>query len=336
MRAVIIILSVLFSSAALCVTALTLSIPNRNPADGKPDGIGQALTRPALSQRPAGSTPPRQNDGGEVSPQLLHNIVRLPEERGDSESEETLQLLQEEQATYWALVSDPRQNVAALEDQREQRDKDHEIELLWEEQSAHGEDVRLLREELARLKEEIGGQTEEERAVAALEAPAEDPSPSEPPPPEGEVAPAGADPSPLRFRVVEGMEGTGRVIAILGGGVFPSGEEVAPEGLSQAIRSLLPEIVVNADALIVIEGHADSAPTRFGGRGNFAGNMALSLKRAEHIALLLEQEGIDAARIALTPFGDTRPVAPNSTTDGRAENRRVEIRLVPGGQEDRD
>jgi flagellar motor protein MotB len=336
MRAVIIILSVLFSAAAFGVTALTLSIPDRDPGDGEPEGAGRAVMQPPLPQGTAGSTPPGQNEGGEVSPHPLRNVDGLTGEEGDSGSEETLQLLREEQAAYWGLVSGPVQNITAPEDQMEQVDRDHEIERLREEQSAHGEEMRLLREELARLKEEMEDQAEEERVAAAPEVPVKNPDPFEPPPPEEEAAAAGADPSSSLFRVVERMEGKGRVIAIIGGGAFPSGKEAAPESLKQDIRSLLPEIVVNADALIVVEGHADSAPTSFGRWGKFDGNMALSLKRAEHVALLLEEEGIDAARIALSPFGDTRPLAPNSTADGRAENRRVEIRLVPGGQEERD
>jgi flagellar motor protein MotB len=334
-RTAIIVLAVLFSTAALFVTDLTLSLPDRKPAGGRPDGTGHTVTPPPLPQRTAGNPPPRRNEGGEGSPPVLHDTGRLPEEEGDSGSEETLQFLQE-QAAYRSLVSDLRQNVAVLEDKLERSDRDHEIERLREEQSAHGEEVRRLREELALLQEAIEPRKEEERVAAAPEAPAEDPNPSESLPAEEAVAPAGADPTPPPFRVVEAMEGKGRVIAILGGGAFPSGREVALEDLRQTIRSLLPEIVVNADALIVIEGHADGTPTRPGGKGKFDNNMALSLKRAEHIALLFEQEGIDSARIVLTPFGDTRPLAPNSTADGRAENRRVEIRLVPGGRGERD
>jgi flagellar motor protein MotB len=143
----------------------------------------------------------------------------------------------------------------------------------------------------------------------------------------GATTPEG--PPAQRYPVVTGAEEEGRLIAILGGGLFPSGEKTPPEELLQAILRILPAIVVSPESLIVVEGHADSTPTRAGGGGSFADNKALSLQRAEVIARLLEEEGIDPARIAVAGYGDTRPLAPNTTEDGRAENRRVEIRLVP-------
>jgi flagellar motor protein MotB len=92
---------------------------------------------------------------------------------------------------------------------------------------------------------------------------------------------------------------------------------------------MLPAIVISPESLIVVEGHADSTPIKSGGGGTSSDKKALSLQRAEAIARLLEEEGVDPARIAIAGYGDTRPLAPNTTEDGRAENRRVEIRLVP-------
>jgi chemotaxis protein MotB len=129
--------------------------------------------------------------------------------------------------------------------------------------------------------------------------------------------------------VVTGSEEEGKVIAILGGGAFPVGREAPSEDLLEAIQNLLPEIVISADSMIVVEGHADSTPARLSREGSVADNKALSLRRSEVVARLLEAEGVDPARISIAGFGDTRPLAPNRTADGRAENRRVEIRLIP-------
>jgi flagellar motor protein MotB len=59
--------------------------------------------------------------------------------------------------------------------------------------------------------------------------------------------------------------------------------------------------------------------------------MSLSLKRAISMAsYLVEREGLDAERIFVKGFGESRPVAGNETEEGRSRNRRVEILvLVP-------
>jgi flagellar motor protein MotB len=137
------------------------------------------------------------------------------------------------------------------------------------------------------------------------------------------------EPPAQRYPVVTGAEEEGRLIAILGGGLSPPGEKTPSEELLQAILRMLPAIVISPESLIVVEGHADSTPIKSGAGGTSSDKKALSLQRAEAIARLLEEEGVDPARIAIAGYGDTRPLAPNTTEDGRAENRRVEIRLVP-------
>ena len=75
----------------------------------------------------------------------------------------------------------------------------------------------------------------------------------------------------------------------------------------------------NPDMLIEIQGHTDSI-------GSEAFNMKLSIKRAQAVADYLKAHGINANRLTVTGFGKTRPVAPNDTEEGRAQNRRVQIK----------
>lgn len=70
-----------------------------------------------------------------------------------------------------------------------------------------------------------------------------------------------------------------------------------------------------------IEGHTDS-------RGSDAANMKLSKSRAEAVADYLESQGVNRNRFVIVPLGKTRPVASNNTAEGRAMNRRVEIKLI--------
>jgi outer membrane protein OmpA-like peptidoglycan-associated protein len=67
-------------------------------------------------------------------------------------------------------------------------------------------------------------------------------------------------------------------------------------------------------------GHADSV-------GSDAYNQELSERRAMNVASVMISNGVQRQRVAAYGYGETAPIADNSTPDGRARNRRVEIRL---------
>ena len=73
---------------------------------------------------------------------------------------------------------------------------------------------------------------------------------------------------------------------------------------------------------IDVYGHTDSV-------GTDAYNMTLSQNRAQSVANYLTTRGVASARIATQGFGESQPIASNDTEQGRAANRRVEIRIVP-------
>lgn len=73
---------------------------------------------------------------------------------------------------------------------------------------------------------------------------------------------------------------------------------------------------------VVVEGHTDD-------RGGAEYNRSLSQRRAQAVADRLAALGIPAARVTVKGFGASRPVAPNTTEDGRSRNRRVEVVLGP-------
>ncbi|MBY8828296.1 OmpA family protein [Hephaestia mangrovi] len=76
------------------------------------------------------------------------------------------------------------------------------------------------------------------------------------------------------------------------------------------------------ETYIDVYGHTDST-------GSEAYNQQLSERRANSVAAYLESRGVQSARIGTRGFGETQPIAPNDTEEGRAANRRVEIRVVP-------
>ena len=75
----------------------------------------------------------------------------------------------------------------------------------------------------------------------------------------------------------------------------------------------------SADA-ITIEGHTD-------GSGDAAFNQQLSEKRAEAVKAELVANGVKAEKISTVGYGEAKPIADNATREGRATNRRVEIKV---------
>lgn len=71
-----------------------------------------------------------------------------------------------------------------------------------------------------------------------------------------------------------------------------------------------------------VYGHTDSD-------GSDAYNQDLSERRARAVADYLTMRGVQSARIATRGFGESQPVASNATAEGKAQNRRVEIRIAP-------
>jgi len=72
-----------------------------------------------------------------------------------------------------------------------------------------------------------------------------------------------------------------------------------------------------------VDGHTDSV-------GTDQYNQKLSLRRAKSVADYLAKGGIDAKRMTEKGFGESQPVASNDTAEGRAQNRRVELKILQG------
>ncbi len=94
--------------------------------------------------------------------------------------------------------------------------------------------------------------------------------------------------------------------------------ELTPES-TQKLDELAAQ-VLDKDFELQVEGHTDwIAPEAY--------NMSLSVRRAEAVANYLQSRGIPGERITTIGYGEMRPISDNDTTDGRALNRRSEIKL---------
>lgn len=101
--------------------------------------------------------------------------------------------------------------------------------------------------------------------------------------------------------------------------------ETNSAALMPSSRSVLNEAVLtlknNPAIHVEVAAHTDS-------RGRDAYNMVLSDKRANSVMAYLTEHGIDAKRMHAKGYGETQPVADNNTEEGRAKNRRVELRVT--------
>lgn len=130
---------------------------------------------------------------------------------------------------------------------------------------------------------------------------------------------------------------TGRItldggrIGISGNVLFPlNSDELRPEG-RQLLESLVPALqayLAEHDEMLMVSGFTDDQAIQQGNR-RFADNLELSAQRALNVTRALIAEGMPRSRIFSAAFGPEQPVASNTTEEGRALNRRVEMAPVP-------
>jgi outer membrane protein OmpA-like peptidoglycan-associated protein len=97
---------------------------------------------------------------------------------------------------------------------------------------------------------------------------------------------------------------------------FATGQATINPASDAVLNDVFAVLSANPDWKLRVEGHTDNV-------GDKAANLKLSNSRAAAVAGWLTSKGIDAARLSAVGLGDTQPIAPNTTDDGRARNRRV-------------
>ncbi|RPI14700.1 MAG: glycine zipper 2TM domain-containing protein [Lysobacterales bacterium] len=127
------------------------------------------------------------------------------------------------------------------------------------------------------------------------------------------------------------MAGTGVDVVRKGDNItldMPGGVTFATDSaqINPAFNPVLDKVSLTLkefdQTVIQVAGHTDST-------GSHAYNMQLSQRRADSVKAYLTQRGVPPQRLHTVGAGPDHPVADNSTPDGRAQNRRVEITIVP-------
>ena len=127
------------------------------------------------------------------------------------------------------------------------------------------------------------------------------------------------------------LEGTGAtvtntgdalLVTLPGGVTFQTDSDKVTNNFKRPLNRVARTLNKYPSSYVDVVGHTDST-------GDASYNMQLSQRRARSVAAELIQRGVANARIATAGMGETQPVASNETADGRAANRRVEIKIVP-------
>ena len=122
-------------------------------------------------------------------------------------------------------------------------------------------------------------------------------------------------------KLYDALEESGRVATQ---GIFfdVGSDRIRPES-SPTLKEIGQMLTEHGTLRLVIEGHTDNT-------GVASSNLALSQKRADAVrAYLLESNGVDASRLTAKGMGQTVPAVPNTTPEGRQQNRRVELVKQP-------
>jgi chemotaxis protein MotB len=130
----------------------------------------------------------------------------------------------------------------------------------------------------------------------------------------------------LRVRIVRGR----MVVELSENILFDSGRaELKPEG-QQALTEVAEVLKTITDRDFQITGHTDNVPIK---TRRYPSNWELSGARAVTVTRFLAEKGVTPERLSAAGYAETQPTASNDTPEGRQQNRRIEIVLMPNLQE---
>jgi outer membrane protein OmpA-like peptidoglycan-associated protein len=104
---------------------------------------------------------------------------------------------------------------------------------------------------------------------------------------------------------------------------FETGKATLTKTSYKELNELLEYLKLKEEVVIEIAGHTDDV-------GDDVSNQKLSEARANTVRNYLISKGIAAKRVQAKGYGESQPIAPNSTAEGRQKNRRTEVRILSG------
>jgi chemotaxis protein MotB len=130
------------------------------------------------------------------------------------------------------------------------------------------------------------------------------------------------DSGKLRVRVVRGR----MVVELAENILFDSARADLKKEGQEALTQVAGVLTSIQNRDFQIAGHTDNIPIK---SARFPSNWELSTARAVVVTKFLGEQGVDPSRLSAAGYADTQPVAANTDAEGRAQNRRIEIVLMP-------
>lgn len=130
------------------------------------------------------------------------------------------------------------------------------------------------------------------------------------------------DSGKLRVRVVRGR----MVVELAENILFDSGRADLKKEGQEALTQVAGVLASIQNRDFQIAGHTDNIPIK---SAKFPSNWELSTQRSVVVTKFLAEQGVDPARLSAAGYADTQPVAANTDAEGRKQNRRIEIVLMP-------
>lgn len=125
-----------------------------------------------------------------------------------------------------------------------------------------------------------------------------------------------------RARIIKTERGL--IVSLAEAGFFPSGEATMREDALPLVDALADSLA-DSNLLLRVEGHTDTTPIS---TSRYPSNWELSAARASAVLGRLVKRGIAPSRLSVAGYAGERPVADNSTSEGRALNRRVDLVIL--------
>jgi len=119
----------------------------------------------------------------------------------------------------------------------------------------------------------------------------------------------------------------GRMVVVMASDVlFTSGSATLSRDGQEAIAEVGKLLASIKGRKFQVEGHTDDVPIR---TAQYPSNWELASARAVNVVRTMLEAGMPAERISAASYGESQPTATNKTPDGRAQNRRIDIIIVP-------
>ncbi|MBX3301287.1 MAG: OmpA family protein [Nitrospira sp.] len=238
--------------------------------------------------------------------------ILMLEKKGQQAELERIKALakEQEQALHAAKETMAAERARAEQEVARLREEQEKLALADEQARAEQETARLREEQekLAALAAEQSRAEQAERELARLRA---------------EHEKSREELTATLSRLAKVREDSRGVIVTLPGNIYfnVNKSDVKP-AMHLQLTKIAQALAAVPDQNLLIEGHTDSDGTN-------EYNLSLSESRAQSVQKILLAGGIEAERMEIKGYGESKPIADNDTPAGKAQNRRVEIVLVP-------